>query len=225
MRSRFKQNEARAPQEDASVSTRRSERLARMKAGQRRTGVLAISLASAGVLLLAAVGIAMASGAAKAPADEPAASAPVSAPAIAAEAAPIVTPDGAAGGRPVDAPAEVTPAEPVDPPPADKAVPEPLAKPADEPATKSVSPPKQRYKIDIGGSGYVPSLITASPESAITLTVGQGDGCAAGFAIPSLGIEKDNSGGPVTFSLGRLNAGTYVYSCSMGMIEGKLVVK
>jgi hypothetical protein len=178
------------------------------------------------VLLLGAVGIVMAVGAGRAPADEPTASVPVSAPETAAKPVPAETPATTGSDVSADAPAEVSPAQPVTPPPAPRPAAKPASKPAATPSKKAAAtPPKQRYKIGIGGDGYDPSVIRASSASPITLTVGKGDGCAAGFAVPAQGIEMDNSRGPVTFSLGRLKAGTYVYSCSMGMIEGRLVVK
>ena len=86
-------------------------------------------------------------------------------------------------------------------------------------------PTTQHFTVELGGSGYVPSLIRASSATPITLTVGKGEGCATGFAVPKLGILKNNSKGPVTFSLGRLKPGTYAYSCEMGMVTGRLVVR
>jgi hypothetical protein len=216
MRTRSVQAADRTRQEADSVRLRRSERLASMKAGQRRAGILAISLASAGVLLLAAVGIVVAVGTGKAPADEPAPSAPVIAPAVAA------VPEIATS---TDSLAVDVPAEPVIPPPAEKSAAKSASKPAAKPARKpAAAPSKQHFAIGIG-DGYAPSIIRASSASPITLTVAKGDGCAAGFTIPELGIEKDNSGGPVTFSLGRLKAGTYRFACAMDMIEGRIVVK
>jgi len=82
----------------------------------------------------------------------------------------------------------------------------------------------QRFSIRIGSAGYEPSVVTASSDRPISLTVGRGEGCAAGFIMGSLGIEKDNSSGPVTIDLGKLEPGTYAFTCGMGMVEGKLVV-
>lgn len=82
----------------------------------------------------------------------------------------------------------------------------------------------QKLSIGIGDVGYEPAVVQASSGRPITLTVGRGEGCAAGFLMPELGITKDNTTGPVTFDLGRLKSGTYRFTCGMGMIEGKLVV-
>lgn len=128
------------------------------------------------------------------------------------------------------APAE-RPAEAAEPAPEPKAAakpapePEPEPVPAPKPAPKPAAPKPQYLAIDIGVSGYEPSVVEASSASPITLTVAKGEGCAAGFLMPSLGISKDNSGGPITFSLGRLDPGTYKFTCGMEMVEGKLVVR
>jgi hypothetical protein len=216
MPSRPKQSVRRGDRQDDSVSARRADRLDRIKAGRRRGTVLAISLASAGVLLLAVVGIVMAVAPGKAPADEPTPNIPVSAPAIATR--PVETTTAEATGSDLSV---STPAEPaVSPAPAPRPKSRPVAK-----KKPAAAVPVQHLTINIGGGGYSPSLLKASSASPIKITVGKGDGCAAGFTIPSLGIQKDNSSGPVTFSLGRLKAGTYRFACEMDMIEGRIVVK
>jgi plastocyanin len=83
----------------------------------------------------------------------------------------------------------------------------------------------QRFKIVIGTVGYEPASITAKAGSSVTLTVGKGEGCAAGFNMPELGVHADNSSGPVTIRLGKLKAGSYTYTCSMGMVSGTLRVR
>ena len=83
----------------------------------------------------------------------------------------------------------------------------------------------QRVRIAIGGSGFVPSVVTVSAARPVVLSVGRGQGCAAGFLIRKLGINKDNSGGPVSISLGRVAAGSYQFSCGMEMVTGTLIAK
>lgn len=83
----------------------------------------------------------------------------------------------------------------------------------------------QRLSIRIGESGYEPSVVRASAGRPITLVVEQGEGCAAGFLMPSLGVAADNSSGPATVKLGTLKRGTYRFTCGMEMVEGKLVVR
>jgi plastocyanin domain-containing protein len=93
------------------------------------------------------------------------------------------------------------------------------------PAAKKASSKAQHFDIQIGAAGYEPSVVTAASGRPVTLTVGKGQGCAAGFLMPSLGIDKDNSSGPVTVKLGVLEPGTYGFSCGMGMVQGRLVVR
>lgn len=93
------------------------------------------------------------------------------------------------------------------------------------PVADVTSAKPQRLSIVIGQVGYEPSALEASAKSPIILTVGQGEGCAAGFVIPRLGLELDNSGGPVTKNLGVLAPGEYRFNCSMGMVEGVLLVR
>lgn len=100
---------------------------------------------------------------------------------------------------------------------------EPVADAAPKAAVPS-APATQRFTIRIGPAGYEPSVVRAVAKRPIVLTVGKGEGCAAGFLIPSLGIQKDNSSGPVTIKLGALKAGTYEYFCGMQMVSGRLVV-
>lgn len=93
------------------------------------------------------------------------------------------------------------------------------------PVADAASAAPQRLSIAIGQVGYEPSALEASAKSPIILTVGQGEGCAAGFVIPRLGLELDNSVGPVTKNLGVLAPGDYRFTCSMGMVEGILRVR
>jgi plastocyanin domain-containing protein len=85
--------------------------------------------------------------------------------------------------------------------------------------------PPQRLRIGIGATGYDPETVTAVASRPIVLTVGKGEGCAAGFNLPELDVHKDNSKADVTFSLGRVDPGRYTYTCDMGMVSGTLVVR
>ena len=87
------------------------------------------------------------------------------------------------------------------------------------------TPVGQSFKIAIGGAGYEPASITAKAGSPVTLTVGKGEGCAAGFNMPQLGVHADNSSGPVKVKLGKVKAGSYTYTSSMGMVSGTLRVR
>lgn len=129
---------------------------------------------------------------------------------------------------------------------AQPAAPKPEAQPASKPKATAVpkvtapSPAKvtpkkatpkpaasepQKIRIAIGATGYSPSTVTASANRSLSLVVGKGEGCAAGFLIPELNVDKDNSTGSVTINLGKVPAGTYQFSCGMEMVTGTLVVK
>lgn len=43
--------------------------------------------------------------------------------------------------------------------------------------------------------------------------------------IPDLGIDEDNSREDVTIKLGNVPAGSYGFSCGMGMVTGFLLVR
>lgn len=220
MRMQSRQVANSAPEDSAGILSRRMERENRRRAERRRSIVLVASLALAGVLLLTIAGVAMAVRSSDTPAadrakDAGVAAAPTQAPLVAPQPAPSEPPPTASAGSP----GAVAPPEPAKDP-ARKV--KPLSKPRKKPKASESS---QHYSIKIGGTGYAPSVVKATSGSPITLTVGKGEGCAAGFTIPSLGIEKDNSQGPVTFSVGRLKPGTYRFACAMDMVEGNLVVR
>lgn len=101
------------------------------------------------------------------------------------------------------------------------------AKPVKAPRSvkPAAKPAAQHFGIAIGAKGYEPSQIVAKAGAPISLTVARGEGCAAGFKMPSLHVSGDNSSGPTTLSLGVLKPGTYAYTCSMGMVSGRLIVR
>jgi len=87
------------------------------------------------------------------------------------------------------------------------------------------TPDTQRFDIAIGAAGYEPSAVTAEAGKPIALNVAQGEGCAAGFVISELGVNADNTVGPVTVDLGVVAPGEYRYACGMDMLSGTLVVR
>lgn len=100
---------------------------------------------------------------------------------------------------------------------------EPMAAPPKAaPASKPVI---QKLSINIGSAGYEPALVEAKADAPIELIVAQGEGCAAGFLMPDLGLTADNTAGPTTLALGKLEKGTYRFTCGMDMVEGHLVVQ
>jgi plastocyanin domain-containing protein len=106
------------------------------------------------------------------------------------------------------------------PPPAPKPKPPTVVTP---PAPKP--PAVQQVSIAVGAAGYEPSTVSVHSGAPIRITVAQGQGCAAGFLMPRLGISQDNSAGPITFEVGPLDRGTYTFTCGMGMLTGQLVVE
>jgi hypothetical protein len=153
---------------------------------------------------------------------------------VRATPAPRAVTSAAAPETPAVASADATTAAPIVEPEPAKA-PEPAASgepaPAPERAEDSVearrsqeTPAVQKLKA-IGDTGYEPAVLTAKAGTPIKLTVDKGEGCAAGFLMPELGIELDNSSGSVTKSLGSLEAGDYRFTCGMQMVEGLLRVK
>jgi len=110
-----------------------------------------------------------------------------------------------------------------DPAPAPRVDPAPTpTKPAAQAAPK---PALQRLSVSIGDAGYAPDTILARAGTPIELKVGRGDGCAAGFLMPDLGVSADNSSRDVTVQLPALRPGTYAFTCGMGMVSGQLIVE
>lgn len=215
---------------DAEVAHDLARALAREERRRKRlaralTGVGAVVLL---FVVLAGAGLAMRGSASSA------ASAAVTPP---TELAALAAQSQSAAGDAPQAPASAAdPANPTESAPAKKAAPTKKALPkltaVPKPAptkriaaapTPSATP--QHFKIAIGGAGYQPVSITAKAGSSITLVVGKGEGCAAGFNMPELGVAADNSSGPVTVKLGKLKPGSYTYTCSMGMVSGTLRVR
>ncbi|MFA5844171.1 MAG: cupredoxin domain-containing protein [Coriobacteriia bacterium] len=96
---------------------------------------------------------------------------------------------------------------------------------APQPAAALVTSGVQSFRIRIGWFGYEPSKIVAAAGRPIVLYVGRGFGCAGGFIMPRLRVERNNTRGAITVRLGSLRPGRYIYSCGMGMITGTLVVR
>jgi len=115
-------------------------------------------------------------------------------------------------------------------PPSKAASPAPVRAKTPPVAVVKAARPKQARSaqdvaIGIGTKGYEPSSVVVRAGVPIVLTVGRGQGCAAGFELPALGIHLDNSAGPATARLGALKPGTYKFTCSMGMVSGRLEVR
>lgn len=102
------------------------------------------------------------------------------------------------------------------------AEPEPESGPA---PAEDPKPKAQRFRIGLGATGYEPSVVNAESGAPIVLSIEQGEGCAAGFLIPDLSVSADNSDSDATVKLADVDPGTYAFTCGMGMVSGKLIVK
>jgi plastocyanin len=213
--SRLKQTYRDSPAENLRREMEREE--GRHRA--RRRAFAGVALMVVAGIALVSVGVALAfrgnPGAAKAAATAAAAAGP--------EAA--VTGSAVSAPEPEAKPAVTSPAAPKAAAPMPVSKPAPRPKPVAPSAKTAAKPATKHFDIAIGAKGYEPERIVAKAGVPISLTVGRGEGCAAGFELPALGMHGDNSAGPATLSLGRLKAGTYTYTCSMGMVSGKLVVR
>lgn len=186
------------------------DQMERAEARRRRAVRLAAGLATSGLLVTAlAVAVALASG-------EP--SAPESA---------VPTSDTPAVTTPKSQPNTTLAQnlESAEPPAADPKPDEPsVVEPRREKSSTS-APVIQRLKLAIGAVGYEPSVLSAKAGIPIRLTVERGEGCAAGFLIPEIGVEVDNSAADVSVELGELEPGDYRFTCGMEMVEGVLEVR
>lgn len=210
-------NPSRVEKEDAAaILQHRIERDERRALQRRRTLMLNAVAGLLGIALIAGGAFGFSR---KASAEQAAYAPVVQQQPIIAEAPVAAAPDPEPAA-PIKKPAtkKVAEAEPVEPKPAPAA-------PAVAPEKKQPAGDTQRFTIRIGDAGYEPTAIKASSASKIVLSVGKGEGCAAGFLMPALGVSADNSGGQVTLALGRLKPGTYEWTCGMQMVGGRLVVE
>jgi hypothetical protein len=80
--------------------------------------------------------------------------------------------------------------------------------------------------LGVSATGYVPAEVTVPLGTSIVLDVAPATTPGtAGFAIPALAVESDNSSSAVTIHLGAPGAGEYQYRSGSGAISGKLVVR
>lgn len=90
----------------------------------------------------------------------------------------------------------------------------------------TVTPVDQTIDTDQDGSGYHPgeTVIYAGRPTRWVMTSTAPFSCAASLVSKDLGIEKVLTEGRNVIELPVLAAGTYRYSCSMGMYFGRIVV-
>lgn len=81
----------------------------------------------------------------------------------------------------------------------------------------------QRLMVQARDTGYSPSLITARPgvPTELTIRTAGTQGCTRVIVMSSLGVQKVlPETGDTRIDLGRLDPGTYRYTCAMGMYSG-----
>ncbi|MEQ1822824.1 MAG: cupredoxin domain-containing protein [Fimbriimonadaceae bacterium] len=97
-----------------------------------------------------------------------------------------------------------------------------------QPAPSTSTPGLQTAMITIDGGKYTPSVISVEKGKPveITFTGGKDLGCGGTVVFKSLKMSKDvESGKTVTFNFTPKEAGEIPFTCSMGMYDGKVVVK
>lgn len=93
--------------------------------------------------------------------------------------------------------------------------------------TAKVAMGVQKATVIIDG-GYSPSAITLKKGQPVKLTFTRKEksGCGGTVEIKSLNMSKDvASGKSVTFKFTPKQAGDISFTCGMGMLQGKLIVK
>lgn len=85
-----------------------------------------------------------------------------------------------------------------------------------------------KVEVQVDAAGYEPSRVHAEAGQKLTMvfTRTADEGCGQKVVIPDLDIEKDLPlNEPVQVSFTPETAGTLVFTCGMGMYDGKIVVK
>lgn len=83
----------------------------------------------------------------------------------------------------------------------------------------------QKISVDLSSGSYDPSEIQLKAGVPAQITFGQGSGCLSYVQSQDLGFSEDLTGGPKTVQIPALKAGTYGFTCGMGMVSGSVVVK
>ncbi|MEQ1933436.1 MAG: cupredoxin domain-containing protein [Fimbriimonadaceae bacterium] len=86
----------------------------------------------------------------------------------------------------------------------------------------------QQAMITIDGGKYTPSVISVEKGKPVELTFTGGKelGCGGTVVFKSLNMSKDvASGKTVTFNFTPKEEGEIPFTCSMGMYDGKVIVK
>ena len=132
---------------------------------------------------------------------------------------PVVSP--AASGSPVAA------ASPTGPPQSctscwvDKGAPSPAF-----PGETTVVDGVQVLNVGLVGGYYRPNRFTVQAGVPVTVVfTGWAQDCLGEPEFPELGLKGDMSSGQAVFHLGELESGTYTFTCSMGVNEGRITAE
>ena len=85
----------------------------------------------------------------------------------------------------------------------------------------------QKATITIDKGMYMPATISVVKGKPVELTfkAGKSPGCGSTVVFKSLKISKEVGTKPVVIKFTPKDAGTIAFTCSMGMFDGKVVVK
>jgi hypothetical protein len=83
----------------------------------------------------------------------------------------------------------------------------------------------QKITVDLSSGSYNPNQIVFKAGLPAQITFGQGSGCLSYVQSQDLSFAEDLTGGPKTVQIPALKAGTYSFTCGMGMVSGSVVVK
>jgi hypothetical protein len=81
----------------------------------------------------------------------------------------------------------------------------------------------QVLRVGLVGGYYQPNRFTVRAGVPVTVVfTGWAQDCLAEPEFPELGLKGDLSRGQAVFDLGELEPGTYTFTCSMGVNEGRI---
>lgn len=84
----------------------------------------------------------------------------------------------------------------------------------------------QVLQVGLVGGYYRPNRFTVQAGVPVKVVfTGWAQDCLGQPEFPELGLKGDMSSGQAVFPLGELKPGTYTFTCSMGVNEGRITVR
>jgi sulfite exporter TauE/SafE len=85
---------------------------------------------------------------------------------------------------------------------------------------------QQLVQMEVTSSGYSPDVIQVEKDIPVRWEIfgGKRLGCARTFVVPAFGVTAQIAQGMNVVEFTPTKSGTFVYSCSMGMVSGTLIV-